>query len=279
MARTNAAGIVLQTDGTTPDKLAELAGGVLANVSKEALSEQLKNKNYSGDVSTGSVEVRRIASSVSQNYGTARTAGNGVAVQALPVTINLDVDKEIVEEVESKDVRAMGIANLIASRQIDHTEAMKRELDEAFFAEAESAGTETTVTGTTMAQKVESLIQSIETIENDFVHGVSRDLIVVTVTPAVFGALEDEIDQMANANGVNVNLFHRVRIYSNVRQTVDAIAMVVGSVAEPVMVFPYEAEKIPHSNAYGLDLFYSYKAKAVMPDLIKYVTDFDEVSA
>ena len=45
--------------------------------------------------------------------------------------------------------------------------------------------------------------------------------------------------------------------------------MTVGSVAQPVVTYPYgEPEKIPLSNAYGVELFYHYGTKVGTPDLI-----------
>jgi hypothetical protein len=44
--------------------------------------------------------------------------------------------------------------------------------------------------------------------------------------------------------------------------------MVNGSVAQPVLPTPYSVEKIPLSNAYGLELFFSSGTVAVTPDLI-----------
>ena len=49
---------------------------------------------------------------------------------------------------------------------------------------------------------------------------------------------------------------------------VDVIVMVDGAIAQPVMSTPYDAEKINLANAYGVELFYSYGTKSVMPDLI-----------
>ena len=50
MARTDALSIYSNAAGTTADKLAESYGKVIDSIQKGALSEQLKNKDYSGDV-------------------------------------------------------------------------------------------------------------------------------------------------------------------------------------------------------------------------------------
>ena len=53
MARTNARNIYINDNDK--DKLAEIYGGVLDAIQKGAVSEQIKNKNYSGNPSSGSV--------------------------------------------------------------------------------------------------------------------------------------------------------------------------------------------------------------------------------
>jgi hypothetical protein len=144
-------------------------------------------------------------------------------------------------------------------------------LDGEFFACAEREGTKVELTGDTVQAKIEELILSVETTKNDFVDGVDRDMIVVTVTPAVYSAIQNYIDSVPNSlNGVNDELFHKVRIFSNHRQTKPAIAMIEGAVAQLVTTDEYDAEKIPLSNDIALELFFSKGTKAVMPDLIKY---------
>ena len=65
--------------------------------------------------------------------------------------------------------------------------------------------------------------------------------------------------------------FHKVRIYSNHRQTKSMICMIDGAVGQLVTTDEYDAEKIPLSNDIALELFFSKGTKAVMPDLIKFV--------
>lgn len=273
MAKTDSLN-VFASNGVTAEKLAESYAEVLDMIQRSAISMQLKNTNFSGDPTSGSVEVRRLMTAGSQAYGTARTAGAGDAVKNNGVTINLDQDKEIVEELERKDVALYGIPELIAKRVANHQLAMVRDLDNAFFAEAESAGSEETITSTTIEDQIEELIQSVETLENDNVDGVPRDMLAVTVTPAVFGQLRNYIDSLANPlnGGVNVNLFHDVKIFANTRQTEDAICMAVGAIGQPVLVEPYKIQDIPLSNAVGVALFYSYGTQAVMADLIRYAS-------
>jgi hypothetical protein len=248
-------------------------------IQKGAISSQLKNTVLSGDPESGSVEVRRLMTAASQAYGTARSASAGDKVANNGVTINLDQDREIIEEVEWKDVQFYGIPSILASRRRNHQLAMIRELDSAFFTEAESAGSEETITASTIEEKLEELIQSVETTENDNVDGVDRDMLVVTVTPAIYGQIRNYVDSLPNPRegGVDASFFHDVRIFSNTRQTEDAICMAYGSVAQPVVAKPYELDRIPLSNAIAIELFYHYGTQAVMPDLIKYAS-FAEIS-
>ncbi len=262
---------------TTKAKLAESYASMVDQVQKGALSIGLKNFELSGDPSGGSVEVTRLMTSASQPYGTARTAGKGDQLNDNKVTINLNVDREIVEEFQSKDLKRYGIGDLIGRRQPNHVLAMIRELDTAFFAEAESAGSEYVITnsvGTELVDKLEELIIAVETIKNANTDGVPRELISVSVTPVVYARLGNAIDKLPNpANGgVMTAYFHGVRIFSNTRQTEEAICMVDGAIAQPTDITPYEASRIGFSKAFSVELFYDYGTKAVAPDHIKYAT-------
>lgn len=275
MARTNALNIFAGKNGeqAVKDQLAETYGQVIEAIQKSAISEQIKNKNYSGDPATGSVEIDRFKNAAVQDYGTARTAGNGVALDNTgKVTVNVDTDKEIVEELENKDVELYGIAGMAEKRKVNHEKRMVAYLDREFFTKAEAEGSAVTPTGSSVQEKLEELIQSVETTVNDWVDGVDRDMLVITVTPAVYGQLLNYIDSVPNSlTGLTENMFHNVRIYSNHRQTKSMICMIDGAVAQPVVADEYDAERIPLSNAIALELFFSKGTKAVMPDLIKYV--------
>lgn len=273
MARQDALSIYI--NDTEKDKLAETYGEVIEAVQKGAISEQIKNKNYSGDPSTGSVEISRFANAKVNDKGTARTNGKGDKLKnSGKVTINVDTDKEIVEEFTKKDLKLHGVSGIAEKRKTNHTKRMIAYLDTEFFAKAEEEGTAITIPAdiTALAEKLETLIQNVETTKNDWVDGVDRDMLVLTVTPSVYGKLANYIDSIPNSiNGLNDEIFHKVRIFSNHRQTKDAICMIDGAVGQLVTTDEYEAEKIPLSNDYGLELFFSKGTKAVMPDLIKYV--------
>ena len=281
MARINSLSILLSTSGK--DQLAEKYGPVIENLQKATISGALKNTELSGDPTTGTVEAKRFVNAASAAYGTARAA---------PVTVALNVDKEIIEEIEEKDVRLYGVDNVINRRVSNHGKSMERELERAFFKEAATAGTTITLTKTSINEKVEELIQSIEATKNDFVDGVDRDMISIVLDTATYGELRSFLDTGTHNANVDTNakefgLFHGVRVYSSVylptlteatsdsetkTTTVHMIGMVNGSVALPVMPTVAAPEKIQLSNAIGFGIFYSYGAKAVMSDLIKVVS-------
>lgn len=275
MARTDALSIYTNAAGSTADKLAESYGKVIESIQKGALSEQLKNKDYSGDPTTGSVEINRFKNAASANYGTARTAGNGTSLKNTgKVTINLNVDKEIVEEIEEKDVRTFGVADIIARRRGNHGKRAIADLDSAYFTALESAATAVTLpTGVTAIEDVaETMIQAIETVSNDWVDGVDRDMIALTLSPAAYGKLRNHIDKVMVENDYGkeeIEIFHGVRVYSNTRQTAAIIAQIFGAAGQPAMFNEYQDEKVPLSNAHAVELFYSYGTGVVTPDLVK----------
>ena len=258
------------------EKLAEIYGEVIEAVQKGAISEQIKNKNYSGDATSGSVVINRFKNATVDDLGTAREGAKGKALDnSGKVTINVDTDKEIVEELAQKDIKLFGLAGMAEKRKANHVKRMIAYLDTEFFACAVKEGTKVTLTASDVAGKLEELILAVETTQNDYVDGVDRDMIVVSVSPAVYSAVQNYIDSVPNSvSGLNDELFHKVRIFSNHRQTKPAIAMIGGAVAQLVTTDEYDAEKIPLSNDIALELFFSKGTKAVMPDLIKYADTF-----
>lgn len=272
MARTDALSIMTNT--TTRDKLAEVQGFVIEAVQKGAVSEKMKNTEYSGDPANGSVEIDRFKNAQVDDYGTARTAGAGnKLLNSGKVTINIDEDKEIVEEIAKKDVKLFGIPSIMDKRKANQALRMIADLDTRFFAQMVADGTE--ITGLTendsLVDNLEKVIQSVETTQNDWVDGVDREMIELSVKPFIYGRLMNYIDSVPNPiSGLDEDVFHKVKIYSNHRQTQDIICAIHGAVGQPVTIDEYEPEKIPFSNNYDCSLFYSRGTKAIMPDLIRY---------
>ena len=110
----------------------------------------------------------------------------------------------------------------------------------------------------------------------------------LVLTPAKYGLLRTFLDTQSNPNvdtaGEEFGMYHGVRGYSCTRMPVttetveesktkttvtDALLMVRGAVAQPVVVNQYgDPEKIQLSNDYAVSLFYDYGTKALTPDLI-----------
>lgn len=272
MSRQDALSIYTNAEGTVLDQLSEIYGKVIEAIQKDAVSEQIKNKNYSGDPTSGSVEIDRFKNATIAALGTARTAAAGDKLKNTgKVTIKVDTNKEIVEEVAKLDLKLYGLAGIAERRKNNHVKRMIAYLDTQFFAEAVSAGTAlTNITDTKIEDVLETLIQSVETTQNDWVDGVDRDQLVLVVKPSVYGKIRNYIDIIDGSSG-STAYFHGVRLFSNHRQTKDAICMIDGAVAQLVSVDQYAAEKINLSNDIALELFFSHGTKAVMPDLIKYI--------
>lgn len=273
MARTKALSL-LQAAGTKAD-LKEIYGIVIDNVMKDTLSSGLKSQAYTGNPAAGSVEFKRFANSQAKTYGTARNAGKGDEITAPPVTVNIDTHKEIIEEVAKFDLDAFGVGSIMARRASNHIDTMVSDLDIAFFTTAVNAGTAVTPTGTTAIEKLEETILTLETVKNDYVRGIPRNMIVAIVSPAFYSEIRTSLDSLPNTNVDTVAeefaMYHGVRVYNglNLPTGVDALVMAQGSVAQPVVTNQYgEAEKIPLSNDFAVSLFYDYGVKALTPDLI-----------
>ena len=255
MARTNA--ISLLAGASTPATLAEIYGLVIENVQKSTLSTSLKSQQYTGNPAAGSVEFKRFANSEAKTYGTARTAAKGDKITVPPTTVNLSTHKEIVEEVAKFDLDTFGVAGIMQRRADNHVLTMAADLDRAFFAEANTSGTAFTPgSGVTEIQDiVESMIQTLEVVKNDYTDGVDRGMMDLVLSPAQYGKLRTFLDTQSNPNvdtaGEEFGMYHGVRVYSCTRlaEKCNGLLMIRGAVAQPVVVDQYSnPEKIPLSN-------------------------------
>ena len=272
MAKINALSILLEDDGK--DFLNELYAEVIDSVQKSCVSDMIKNKDLSGDPKTGAVEAKKFANAVSAEYGSARSSGKGDSLKAKSVTVSIDCDREIVEEIGEKDILLYGVDGLLENRAKNHRRSMVRELERAFFAKAAEEAAEFTPDGEEDAEILEELIQELETTRNDYVDGVDRDMISVIAAPAVYGKIRSWLDTIHNASvdssKAEFSVFHGVKVFPSVYLPagVKMLAMMDGAVAQPVLPRPYAAEKIPLSEAYAVSLFYYYGVEAVMPEVI-----------
>lgn len=276
MARIDSLSIQLQTNPSTKDKLREEYGKVIENVQKRTISALLKNKDLSGDASSGTMEAKRFSNATAEDYGTARSGGNANKVKAKPVVVALDVNKELIEEVEEKDLRTYGVNGLIERRVSNQGNSINRLLEREFFKEAVKEGTKVTLTTTKIEEMFEEAIQKVETTKNDFVDGVERDMINVVCSPEYYGKIRTYLDQGNNAN-VETDIeefgrYHGVNVFSSVYLPtgVDFVVMANGSVAQPVITSIYNPTKIELSDATAFGTFLYFGTKAVTPDLIIY---------
>jgi len=273
MPRIESLAILTTADGK--EYLSELYGKTIENVQKALLSTTMKNTELSGDPEAGSVEAKRFANANSQNYGTARAAGAGNKIKAQPVTVAIDKDREIVEELENKDVKLYGVDGVLNRRAANHHLRMAAELDKEFFAAAAEAAVAVNVAAdATIEDELETIIQECENTQNDFVDGVPRSMMHLVLSTAYYGKVRNNLDKQTRANvdtaAEEFYTWHGVKCDSCVHLPTgcDYLLLVTGAVAQPVMSDAYSAEKIPLSEAYGVSLFYHYGTKVVTPDLI-----------
>lgn len=260
----------------TEDQKAELVktySQVQGTIASQAVSMRLKNTQVEGDVAPGAtVKVRRMATSVSDPYGTARAAGKGRYLKDNGVKMEIDTDREIVEEINRFDADKFGVPNLVQGRSANHALSMRVTLDRAYFECLENAAVANGLVNVSGATGVEDklllLIEELESLENENVKGVDPEMIVLTVAPKWYHQLRKVITAMTNPAGQSINLFHDVEIVKATRQKFDAIIQVRGAVAQPVVAYPYSAEKINLGNEVAVELFYHFGTKAVMPDTV-----------
>ena len=274
MARIQSLSILLEQTGN--DFLSELYGKVIENVEKGLISGPMKNRDLSGNPESGTVEAKRFVNASAKAYGTARAAGKGDNIKARPVTVPIDQDREIVEELENKDITLYGVDGVLERRARNHILRMDAELDTEFFKCANTAANAVDCTGLTAIDEIlEKIIQECETTQNNFVDGVPRALMNLVLSPAYYGKVRNQLDKQTNNANVDTAAeefytWHGVRTQSCVHLPTgcDLLLLVDGAVAQPVMSNPYTAEKIPLSEAFAVSIFFHYGPVAVMPDLI-----------
>ena len=273
MSRIESLSMLLETTGR--DFLAEEYGKVIENIQKMTIAGALKNTDLSGTPTAGTVEAKRFVNSQSQAYGTARAAGAANNVRVRPVTIPIDQDREIIEEIENKDVALYGVEGTIQRRIANHQRSLMREIERSFFTEANTAGTAITATSTAINVITEQVIQQIESTQNDFVDGVDRDMISLVMDTFHYGLLRDDLDRETNNANVNTavaefRIYHGVRVFPSVYLPAGTgiVGMAQGSVAQPIMPVLSDPVKIQLSDAYAFGIFFYYGVKSVMPDLI-----------
>lgn len=269
----DALNIMLQDD-ETKDNLKHVLSGVLENVEARAISEQIKAKNGSGNPEGGVIEYKRFVNAELKDKGTARTAGKGDAVKAKPVKVVIDTDKEIVEELQGKDVRLYGIDGMAERRKVNHQSAIIRYLDREFFAKV-TEGTEVTPKDN-VQDTIDDLLERARTLKNDFIDGIESDLLVIVVNSTYRKAMKKILDELPNGTDPKeqaIGIYDSVRVYESNRlpTDVEAVVMMDGAIAQPYYVSEYSAEKVPFDDAVALEDYLYKGTEALMEDTIFYV--------
>jgi hypothetical protein len=123
------------------------------------------------------------------------------------------------------------------------------------------------------------MIVEVESVENSYYNGIDREFISIVLTPSLYGELRTYIDTTNTANvtiGEDViPTYHGCKIFKSTRlpDGVDAIVMMDESVAQPLYVNDYTAEKVPYRDAIALELFYNYGTGNIYgSEVIRYYT-------
>lgn len=276
MARQAALNIADYTSRETMDNLAEVLDGVIENIQVSAVSEALKNTNGSGNPEAGSVEYKRFVNAVLEDKGTARTAGKGSKVVAKPIIVNLNDDKEIVEELQIKDVQLYGIDGMAEKRKGNFAKRIIAYLDRKFFNEAVTSGTKFNRGSLTNPKEIiDAMIVKAKETSSDFIDGIDAEDLALVVNGTYRKALKNDLDSLPNgtepANGA-IGTYDSVTVYESNRlpEGVNAIVMLKGAIAQPRLISDYQAEKVPFDDAIALETFLYTGVKTLVEEAVYY---------
>lgn len=267
---------IMMQDGTTKENLKHVLSGVLENVSAKAISEQIKAKNGSGTPEGGVIEYKRFVNAELKDKGTARKNGAGDKVKAKPVKVYIDTDKEIVEELQGKDVKLYGIDGMAERRKVNHQSAIIRYLDREFFKKV-LEGTKVEAK-TSIQDTIDDLLYKARNLKNDFIDGIESDLLVIVVDSTYRKGMKKILDELPNGTDPKeqaIGMYDSVRVYESIRmpEGVHCVVMMDGAIAQPYYVSEYSAEKVPFDDAAALEDFLYKGTKALMEDTIFYVQE------
>lgn len=268
----------IYVDADTKDTLNTVLKGVVENIQVGAVSEAIKNKQGSGSPEAGTITYKRFKNAALNSKGTARTAGKGTALLDATVTINLDDDKEIVEELQTKDVKLFGVAGMVAKRAENHAKRVIAYLDRKFFSTAKSAGTAYAGSKTAYDDILDEMIVTAKETSSDYIDGIDAEDLVIVLDGAARKALKNKMDQLplgSNSHDSIIGRYDGVDVYESNRlgQGVHIFVMLKGSVAEPWFMSEYEAEKIPLDDAVAVENFLYCGCGALNPEAIYYFAE------
>jgi post-segregation antitoxin (ccd killing protein) len=280
---------VFDSTGVTRDEQLLVYGKIQGTIAAKTVFRDLVNTNYVNEPTKGgTVKVDRLVKATSQAYGTARSSGSGDDLQNNYATISVDVLREIAEEMRASDTklwREQGAEAVLRARASDYATSMGVELEKAYFEKlqltAQANGLVDLSGETDLQDQLTLLIETLEETVNDNVEGVDRSMMVLTLAPAHFDALEKVLTTMQNpiTGRTDERYFRQVAVRSALRQGYDAIIQVVGSLAQPVVMDDFRIDKPQLSNDYYSYISYYYGTGAVMPDLVLAGAIDDDISA
>ena len=279
MARTKSLNVADYLTPEVMDNLAETLDGVVENIQTSAVSEALKAKNGSGDPTSGSVEYKRFANAQLKDKGTARAAGKGDKVNAKPVIINLDDDKEIIEELQLKDVKLYGIDGMAEKRKKNFKDRVRAYLDRKFFSYAKEVGTKVERgTLTEVSDIIDAMIVKAKGTSSAFIDGIDAEDLALVVNGTYRKALKNKMDELPNGtspeNGA-IGMYDSLITFESNRlpEGVNCFVMLKESIAFPNYLSDYEAEKVPFDDAIALETFLYNGIGALAEEAIYFDSD------
>lgn len=265
----------------TKAKLAVEFKGVLENIQAKTLAMQLRSTDLSGDPKGGRLEIKKFANFTAKNYGTAATAGKGDALVEDKTYIDIDNDKEIIKDLEAKDVALYGVDGLVSKVGEKSEKALERELDRAFFTYAESVATEYTPgkDETTILDVLDGAVTTLNELSTDYIDGVDDEDIVIVLNSANYKKVRKYLDSVSNST-VNsaegtITTLHDIQIEKSVRlpDGCGGLIMIKNIIGLPVLVNGVNTEKIQYKNAVSSQLFYSYGVGTATEEGILKISD------
>lgn len=262
----------------TLDTLKEVLDGVIENIQVTAVSEMIKNKRGSGDPEGGTIKYKRIKNATLQTKGTARTAGKGTPVQDENVLVNLDDDKEIVEEVQKKDLKLLGVAGLAEKRKENFKKRVVAYLDTKFFGVAKTEGTAYAGNKTAIKDILDEMIVTAKTTQSAYIDGIDAEDLVIVLSAKARKEMKNELDELPNGtaprNGL-IGMYDSIEVHESTRMgdNVEVVVMLKESIAEPWFLTDYEMEKIPFDDAFALENFLYCGCKALNPEAVYYYAE------
>lgn len=278
---TKALSIYADAQGNKAD-LRNIIVGIFENVGAKTVAGKLKSRNADLSKPAGSYEYKRFSNAESKEYGTARSTHTGANVIAKPVVVNLDQNREIVENVNEFDANSFteeALESLLKRRQYDIQLSLERELDREFFSAAKLEGTAAEIVvdaSKDIVAQLEEVILKLVTTKNKFVDGVDRENMALVVSPKLHSKLKTELNHVYNFSGSvesgPVPGINGVAVMEALRlpEGVDYVLITKDSIAQPVVIKDAVVGVWDGSIDVYYGTFYRYGTRVLAPELVLY---------